>query len=379
MSTLKEVQTIKEQLAAIQKLEEQTGNQFIGIDLRVTKCATGHQTWNHSKPIVSDGFRVLQGGINMWSPHYLYTTKPVVDLNTYVESADLGQATTRFIDKLWKLSYSRFASTVTCGMAIKESGKNQCLRKCRIYPEDGFDRPFGLAESVKDQAGEDKKEVASGEHVPIMTLARLPGIDNDFADNLLPELIRHAKKSVDLSQQDLGNILGPNSKFAGAIAEAMRNAHNANNKHFRVRILVSSPWFLTCPGGLYGMGLSKERILNTLKSYLKKGSNTKKLDSDWEKYLQIEYMLHSKTDLNKSKGWGNHTKFISIDKETVYVGSQNAYDCKLQEFGLLYFGKEGSKAGDFIKQRFSTEYFDTLWNLSRGEKNMKSRSAVFLS
>ena len=111
-----------------------------------------------------------------------------------------------------------------------------------VYPADALERPFDAVASTR--AGE------QGKFAPVLRVAR-PSWDDgkEFANSLIPSLLRQAKKSIAITQQDIitvipwasGNWLNSNI-WPYDIIDAIAFA-KWKNPDLEVRILTSVPWF----------------------------------------------------------------------------------------------------------------------------------------
>ena len=110
-----------------------------------------------------------------------------------------------------------------------------------VYPADALERPFDAVASTR--AG------GEGNFAPVLRISR-PSWDygRDFADSLIPSLLRQAKKSIAITQQDIISIvsfakgLGTYTIWPYEILNAIAFA-KLKNPDLEVRILTSVPWF----------------------------------------------------------------------------------------------------------------------------------------
>jgi phosphatidylserine/phosphatidylglycerophosphate/cardiolipin synthase-like enzyme len=294
-------------------------------------------SWNHSKIVAIDGKDALVGGHNLWSKHYL-EIDPVHDISMRVRGTAAADAQ-RFANEMWKytcnnmtwstwLTYSVWSTRFTRGSF--STGK-----------KDGCPAAFDLTPPAGPSSG------------TIISVGRLgKGIELDAnqahgnqADVALRALIRSAKRTLRISQQDIGPVKAPviGIPLNGWPDAEIAELGNALGRGVEVFVVVSNPD--SAAGGLspieaqYWNGWSLLDIARRIRDYMErtpglpKGAALRELLCAKLHVARLRY--GSDATWPSGVPFANHDKTLAVDEQAFYMGSHNLYPAGLQEFGYI--------------------------------------------
>jgi len=339
-------------------------------------------SWNHSKIIAVDGRYLMQGGHNLWGDHYL-KGNPVHDLSMQVEGPVTVDAH-RFADKLWKYVIDKVAQRRT--MRWKRC-INKFLSRCvsRVvvnvarFPRTAPEMPPRCMDH-RQLALLPGNILCSERSVPIISVGRCGQLARSVfglinpSDTAIETMLRSAKKSIQMSLQDLGPLtlmLPTPIAIPGGVwpTAYLLELCRAVAREVSVHIVLSNPYACPSPCGVldanYGNGWTSTDVASEIVKMLVRDS---KLDS-----TQIRELVHRNlqvTTIHRKSGMdnhpdgghvGNHAKFFIVDELCYYLGSQNLYIADLAEWGLIVDSEAQTR--EVIR-----EYWEPLWAQSEYAK-----------
>ncbi|CAE8641023.1 unnamed protein product [Polarella glacialis] len=362
---------VYEVMNALKKeLPEDTALKIWVGSLRVGLSAQA--TWNHSKIIAVDGQYILQGGHNMWDAHYLQKN-PVRDVSVELEGpvAHDGHI---FANWMWQVMSSMDVSL------ILDDSSLPTMTVCEGQPTRVQLNRF--PDSIERQAPqyEAKVGVAAVGVAKIISLGRYGNLQIGSApanpsDAGLEAMMASARKSIRISQQDLGPLAVPikfvtvplpgtvwPTKYFQAIGGALCRGVD-------VHIMVSNPH--SVPGGVkmanYGNGWTCEDVGGMLVKVAMESNPqvpVEEMSRLVSSHLKISYIRSS----SKSRDWpdgehvGNHSKVIIVDEIAHYIGSQNLYIANLCEWGLIFDDADQTA-------KFMDSYWNPMWQQTLNAKD----------
>jgi len=286
--------------------------------------------FNHSKIIAVDGKRSIVGGINMWSDDYLGST-PVHDLWLKVEG-DAAVSAHEYASGLWII-----VCGVTPGREIGLGpGGNECLAG------------IGAAGGGPTKGS-----------VRVIGIGRAPLYGSNASDVALYAMADAAQRSVLISQQSLVNPVLPalrvyDGSLLGSLYDAMVRGAGVD-----VVVSNASPQPST-----YSAGLSPEEIFADLWSRMEDRSLVNPPPAGYSSFGELLCSKLRVAPLRRStagsSGYSaaNHAKFMMVDDELFYVGSQNLYPASIADFGYVV---DDPAAAFSVK----LDYWDQLWRYSQ--------------
>lgn len=276
-------------------------------------------SWNHTKIVLADAKHVLQGGHNFLDPDYV-KEQPIFDLSMHA-SGGVRLGVQHFVNTMWDKA----------GPWASNFGKNE-----RIVPPSPAD------------AGEGK--------TLIVGMGRMGTLGDNASDEGFRLLLKSAKKTIYLAQQDIYNDI---AKLGAKPSHALPELVDAILRGVHVKIAQSSSTVFLG----YGM-VAPEKAAKMLQEAVQKEAAARKFvppdDLSLGEYLcrQLEYapfLFNSKVlKWPDNSAIGVHPKLIIIDETGFYMGSQNFYPSDLQEFGLFISDSR-------ITRQLLEGYWDKIW------------------
>ena len=291
------------------------------IDVSVAAVRDGVTSWNHSKIIVRDQRASLVGGVNLWDEHYL-GKNPVHDTWIAVEGRAARDAS-RYLDELWGFA---------CGKGNPIDSKEVVMR---AQPQTQR-CPAPLTRPTGNGAG----------GTPIIAAGRLGGMGANSSDQALVALFASARRSIRMSQQDIGPLKRAGLSFAGWPEEQMVAMIAAMARGVEVSIVLSNP--KSVPGDVgaiqaiynsYDNGWSLEEVGKKFIGVAE--ANRGVLGGKNPTALVCEKLKLMNLRMGAGETWpdgntfANHAKSIIVDDRAFYLGSQNTYVANLAEFGYI--------------------------------------------
>jgi phosphatidylserine/phosphatidylglycerophosphate/cardiolipin synthase-like enzyme len=311
-------------------------------------------SWNHSKIVAADGRAVIVGGHNLWDAHYL-GKNPVHDVSMRLRGPAAVDAHL-FANEQWSYTCSTMNFTccfVTGSVCSHQYAGGSIANQCP--------QSVPAAMLTPDLPG-DVRAVAMGR----LALIDSTNMSNQ-SDTAFLSMMGAAKKSIRMAQQDLGPLkIGgvatgswPNGVFAQLGAAMVRGVD--------VYIVLSNKDSVA--GGLsgseasYSNGWTLEEVGTHIRDYIEQNP-----PAGAPTGAALRQLICQKLHLAPLRFSGEdtfpdgvplplHAKFVMIDDQGFYIGSQNQYDAGLTEYGYLV---DDARAGDTVLRSFWTP----LWQSS---------------
>jgi phosphatidylserine/phosphatidylglycerophosphate/cardiolipin synthase-like enzyme len=317
-------------------------------------------SWNHSKIVAADGREAIVGGHNLWSQHYL-GIDPVHDLSMHLRGSAAGDAQ-RFANVQWKWTCDNRSWLTWTTWSVWANDWQRGAIGSACPPAYALPATSGGAPGT----------------ATVIAIGRLAYIDPANASNqsdlALAAMMRAARRTIRISQQDLGPptapILGipvgtwPTAVFTELGAALARGVD--------VYIVLSNPG--ATAGGLssttasYSNGWTLDEVARRLRAQMiadaPAGAPTgAALDDLLCAHLHLAPLRFSaETAFPDGGAYPNHAKLVFVDDQAFYIGSQNLYNAGLTEFGFLV---DDTAAAATLR----ADYWDPVWTQS-------SRAAV---
>jgi phosphatidylserine/phosphatidylglycerophosphate/cardiolipin synthase-like enzyme len=187
--------------------------------------------------------------------------------------------------------------------------------------------------------------------------------DTQPSDTAMLAVLDHAKKSIRLSQQDIGfrtSCLDPQFRWW---SDGMRALGRAIGRNVDVQIVLSHYLARAGNGSSYAWCVPGSRVWEELHGAVRLA--TGKPDAEVTKLMKekvhIAWLRFGPDPAGTwTNGWtfANHAKVMIVDDSVFYVGSSNVYTSGLQEFG--YFVQHPAAAQTII-----TDYWEPMWKYSK--------------
>lgn len=285
--------------------------------------------FNHSKIIAVDGKKSIVGGINLWWGDYLFTN-PVHDLWLEVDG-DAAVTAHEYASDLW---------AGACGDPREVYGRGPGGDACHANnwsagggPTKGSIRVIGAGRSPAQHWTE------------ASTVA-------------LYAMIDQAERSVLISQQSLRNPIVPGLAWYDDTLH--KYLYEAMTRGAGVDVVVSDE--NPVPGN-YGAGVTPGQLFADLWGSMELWALFTPPPAAYSSFGELLCSKLRVAPLRRTTAPSgpfpaNHAKFMMIDNELFYVGSQNLYPAGLAEFG--YIVDDPATALDV-----KLDYWDQLWRYSQ--------------
>jgi phosphatidylserine/phosphatidylglycerophosphate/cardiolipin synthase-like enzyme len=303
------------------------------LKIYVAKHSASFLSWNHAKMVTVDGRAALVGGHNMTTDDY-QLKDPVSDLSMRL-TGPAAAAAHRFANELWDVACKRGALH---GLGLS------------TFP-DGQNCP-GPIEPSRDTGNGGTTVIAAG---------RLGAVADNASDAALLAMVDAAKTRIVMSQQDiLGGRLKPTSLAAEPppkpLLERLAAAIGRGVDVYLIISNVDGGFFTTS----YSHGWTAAETAKGMADVMKAKTDAFPRGSDIVTTLCEKLHVSSLrlSDLDKwpdGKVFANHAKFLMIDTQAFYVGSQNLYSSDLAEFGFIV---DSAKAA----QVANDTYWSPIWS-----------------
>jgi len=315
--------------------------------------------WNHSKILVVDEKMTLTGGHNYYQDDYLQEF-PVFDLSMKFSGAAAAYSN-RFFTIAWN-SYDTFTdpSRAEAVYPVLQNSDTESTNSELILS----DLPFSTsnAKSSPDHQPENTTDLI----VPALAVGRL-GLawEEEPGERALLYLIDNASESIKISQMSIGfKVLVPGTvRWPEKLMNAM--ARFIVNKKKDIYIVQSDEK----AKGLYYPQQSLKQLEDALFIRAKAIPGVPpddKLKELFGKHLHLgAFHFTNALEWPNKTGFANHAKFIMVDDEQFYIGSQNMYvpapwptsHPRLYEFGCIIESKAAAKI-------VLDQYWNNLWKYS---------------
>jgi phosphatidylserine/phosphatidylglycerophosphate/cardiolipin synthase-like enzyme len=310
-------------------------------------------SWNHSKIVAADGRLALVGGHNLWTQHYL-DKNPVHDLSMRLEGPAAADAH-RFANQLW-------AWTCANRSWLTWSTWSVWANRWRAGSIDDT-CPGAVTPPAAAPAGD----------ATVIAVGRLAWVDPNNAGNdadlAIDAMLRAARETIVLSQQDLGPptvpVLGiPLGSWPNAIFDELGAAMA---RGVDVYLVLSNPGAVA--GGLsatvapYANGWEPAEVVRRIRQRLAASPvaglpTGAALDALLCDRLHVAPLRFGPDDaFPDGVTFPNHAKLVMVDGQAAYIGSQNLYDAGLSEHG--YIVDDAAAIAEL-----AATYWEPLWTWS---------------
>ena len=183
----------------------------------------------------------------------------------------------------------------------------------------------------------------------------------DPTDDALVAMLDAAQSSIRLSLQDLGPLKFLLFNLGDWPKPIIRALARAAVRGVDVYIVLSTN--RTGKFEDYGNGWEPEDVPQEVHKWLDKHpdevqAGTKIRDILCDK-LHVTTLRSSADDTwPDGRNFGNHAKFVVVDDEAFYIGSQNLYDANLAEYGLIIDDPD-------VTDEVLTAYWHPMWEQSK--------------
>lgn len=291
-------------------------------------------SWNHSKIVAADGKVSIVGGHNLWDDHYL-GKNPVHDLSIRVRGPAAVDSHL-FANEQWRYTCStmNFTYCFVTGSVCSHGWTSGSINNTCPPQVD-------KSQLVTDTPGDTR----------VLGMGRLAYIDSanlsNSSDSAFLAMLAAARTSIKIAQQDIGPPRVPLLGIpAGDWPEPLfRELGAAMVRGVDVYIVVSNKDSIA--GGLtattagYSNGWTPQDVAMHIRDSVvaspPPGAPTGQALRDLLcQKLHVAPLRFSVEDsFPDGTPLPNHSKFVMIDDQAFYVGSQNQYDAGLTEFGYL--------------------------------------------
>ncbi|GAA4509200.1 hypothetical protein GCM10023191_070070 [Actinoallomurus oryzae] len=332
-------------------------------------------SWNHSKIVAADGAVALVGGHNLWTETY-GGYPPVHDVSIEMVGDGVRHAH-EFADYLWtrggrdlkveQITEDYEVKTLSPGPARDKIALVDLAKLPRTKPEPSRGAP---------------EQWHSGR---ALSLGRAAFLGDQASDTAKEEVIKNARRSLKISQQDLaftGFTAEKDHQVVRWIAEAL-----VDKPELTVDIVVSSAR-AGAVNGAYTWGFGAPGTYAMIKRFVRRvadpqarGDRDEVIESALRRVKVAPFVFTDRDGSESGFAWpdppastiarrykpdakiaiskktlpepANHAKVYIADDALYYVGSDNLYPHKLAEFGYLI---EGEAVQDIV-----TNYWGKLW------------------
>lgn len=317
------------------------------LKIYVAQHSAALLSWNHSKIVAVDGKSAMVGGHNMHTADY-QLKDPVSDLSMKLTGPASALAH-RYVNELWD---------VACERGTLHGFGLQTLPA-------GLDCPKHYEPKVPVGRG-DATVIAAG---------RMGAVQDNASDGAILSMIDSAKTRVVMSQEDILGGRIPKTNFAAASPPAalLDRLAAAIGRGVDVYLVISN-----VDGGLfttsYSHGWTAEEtakqigdIMKAKTDYFPKGADI--AGTLCKKLHVAPIRVSDRERWPDGKVYSNHAKFLMIDTQTFYVGSQNLYSSDLAEFGFIVDSASMSQVAE-------ETFWAPLWKYSGKAASMGSEAST---
>ena len=306
------------------------------LKVYVSEFSNGVMSWNHSKIIAADGKLAVVGGHNMHTADY-QLKDPVSDLSMRL-TGPAAAAAHHYANEIWDAACAR-GTLHGSGMVSLPSG----LPCPPHFEADASDGPGGAT---------------------VISAGRIGAVPDNASDAALLAMVDAAKTRVVMSQEDILGGRIPHTSLAVApppyalldrLAQAMARGVD-------VYLVISN-----VDGGLfttsYSHGWTPAETAQQMADYITKKPEVFPAGTDITGLLcqkmHVAGLRVSNDDRwPDGKVFSNHSKFLMVDDQAFYVGSQNLYVSDLAEFGFIVDSPSAAKTAN-------DTFWAPLWTFSQ--------------
>ncbi len=298
-----------------------------------------NSSFNHAKIVAADGRKVVVGGHNFWSADY-FAFAPTHDLSAGIEG-EASREAHRYLDRLW----------AWMGENAREPKPEAA--SFTVGWENGRLTPGAMAKPAPEFPGQTGK-------IPALFLSRY-GI-GIFPENSIANLaascavaaFRAAQRSILISHMDLAFHYQGTSYWPDAIFSALADALTDPGRQLDICVVLSQPGGRSGSGGIYSWGETLEGVLQKLRSAV----GGRPLSGSFRVApIRFSSLGDVWQDGERVCKITNHAKTWVVDESLFYIGSDNLYPHKIQEFGYLI-------QSEALVARWMADYWLPLWKYS---------------
>lgn len=316
-------------------------------------------SWNHSKLVIADEARVLEGGHNMWADAYNNAT-PVADLSMEA-TGPIAKSAQSYANTLWNL--------------VDRDGKSALVN--RYYgelPNRIKDIPFGDYTIPNPRLAGSKQG-----HIPMIALGRLGNRGENPSDQALKAMAGSSQESLKFVVQDLYGLISNVREFFKKITgiEVFIRADptwlldpiaKAVMKGVSVKVIQSdtkigpNDYTLVRYEDTYSALVTDVRtIIEKLGFKAPPGLTLHQYVCSMIEYAPYRYKAGDIGWDGKNPGFASHAKMMIVDDSAFYIGSHNFYNANLQEFGIAVFDADATRV-------LLAKNWDRLWQEAKSSK-----------
>lgn len=360
--------------AYVTRLKNDLGVQYNDANIIVAGVETSWlYSWNHSKIIAVDSKTAIVGGHNLWEGAYGDVPNPISDVSMRLVGP-ASESAHVFADLLWDFActwstgivndtfYVDIERTPSMGDACPKTHttvNTVSQGQTSVMALGGLG--FGMNVPGGDSGGLAKANDSSAD----CTWLFKDYYNNDASYTVanpeiegLRTLIRSAKKSVFISQQDLiAPCVAPvaNAYYDARLFDVLADKLLQN---VSVQIVTSTPGAKQSILAPYSNMKNMSEITDILLRKVKSRGNLSDSNAKAKicQHLQLAPLRIASGvgTWDNGNSIGNHAKVIAVDHEAFYVGSKNLYPATLQDFGYIVEDVDAAKT-------FYDEYQTPLW------------------
>jgi phosphatidylserine/phosphatidylglycerophosphate/cardiolipin synthase-like enzyme len=295
-------------------------------------------SWNHSKIVAADGKIAMAGGHNMHTADY-QEKDPVSDLSMKL-TGPAAAAAHRYANQVWDVACAR-GNLHGFGMVT--------------YPD-----------KMRCPAHYEPAATPGHGNATVIAAGRLGAVPDNASDAAILAMVDAAKTSVVMSQEDLlgGRIPKTNLAVAPLPKALLDRLAAAIGRGVDVSVIISN-----VDGGLfttsYSHGWTAAETAQQIADYMKTKKDLFPAGADVIgalcKNLHVAGIRVANMDKwPDGKVFSNHAKFLMIDTQAFYVGSQNLYSADLAEFGFIVDSADAAQVA-------TDTFWGPLWAFSQAD------------
>jgi phosphatidylserine/phosphatidylglycerophosphate/cardiolipin synthase-like enzyme len=320
-------------------------------------------SWNHSKLVIADEKRVVQGGHNLWADAY-NTATPVSDLSMEA-SGPIAKSAQAFANTLWSYVI-RKGLVANVNWAYGELPNR--LQGVPIFPDES-----------KYMIGDPNLPASQQGRIPMLALGRLGNRGENPSDQALKTLAGSSQESLKFVVQDLYGLISNLKvfveKFAGLNVPIPADPTwlldpiaKSVMRGVSVKVIQSDTKIGPNDYTLFRYQDTYNALVRDVEKIARKQSFTAPNGMDLRQYIcaQIEYAPYRYKEGEigwdgQNPSFASHAKMMIVDDSAFYIGSHNFYNANLQEFGIAVFDANATK-------RLVAQNWDLLWQASKSSK-----------
>jgi phosphatidylserine/phosphatidylglycerophosphate/cardiolipin synthase-like enzyme len=202
-----------------------------------------------------------------------------------------------------------------------------------------------------------------GPGVHVVSVGRLGRIGNNASDAAILAMLGSARRTIYLSQQDLGPVMQSGIALSPWPEPILRQLSLALARGVDVYLVLSN--MNATAGGLgsvsagYSNGYTPAETAKKIADYARSHASDFPAGTNFNELL-CNHLHVAPLRASSDNAWpdgtplANHTKVIVVDDLAFYVGSQNLYPANLAEYGYLVDDAAAAAA-------FTANYWTKAW------------------